>query len=83
MSNRTRSRGEWIAALSIGLPLAYVLSFGPAMWLMGCLLKAGLINEGGQVVFGVLYFPLWWIGERSPVIEAVLRWYAALLNPAG
>ena len=36
----------------------YAASFWPAMWVMGLMLKAGWINEGGQVIFGLLYYPV-------------------------
>jgi hypothetical protein len=67
--------GSWITVV-VSLPALYVLSFGPAMWLMGWLLKARQINEGGQVPFLLFYYPLIWAAERSGSVGAVLNWYA-------
>lgn len=55
-----RKRPHWpsIIALLIGLPVLYALSFWPAMCVMRLMLKAGWINEGGQVIFGLLYYPI-------------------------
>lgn len=44
----------WIAAV----PVLYVASFVPAWFLMAFLVERRMINEGGQVIFGVLYYPM-------------------------
>jgi hypothetical protein len=55
--NRREHRTIW-TTVGVGLPLLYVASFCPAMWLMGLMLKFGWISEGGQVLFLVLYYPI-------------------------
>jgi hypothetical protein len=54
-------RERWAKRTAVSLVVVlvgYPLSFGPAMWTMGWLLKAGQINEGGQVPFLLFYYPL-------------------------
>lgn len=49
-------------------PLAYVLSLGPALWLMR--------NEWlpGQW-FARLYYPLQWLADHNESMRSILEWY--------
>lgn len=59
MTDRKKPDVAIWATVVVAVLALYVLSFWPATWLMGLMLKAGWINEGGQVIFGVLYYPIW------------------------
>lgn len=48
----------WIVALVVGLPAVYVLSSGPAIWI----LCKGYLPERA---FEVVYAPMTWLEERS------------------
>lgn len=69
----------WLT-VALSLSALYVLSFGPAMWFMGWLLRAGQINEGGQVPFLLFYYPLACVVERGGAVGAALNWYAHLFG---
>ena len=80
IDDRKKSLWPWIVALLSGLPVVYVASFGPAVWLMAWLLNARIINEGGQVPFLVIYYPLVSAAERTDVLGAMLDWYAHIFG---
>jgi hypothetical protein len=60
-----------ILAVMLLLPLLYVLSAGPAEWL----LMHGYLSDG---VFGWFYFPLSYLSERVGPLEAFLDFYLEL-----
>ena len=75
--------GFWATVLLVGLLILYPLSFGPAMGIMGWLLHAGWISEGGQVPFLVFYYPLVCAAQSSSWFGSVLLGYARLFGPSG
>jgi hypothetical protein len=56
-----------VIAFVVLMPILYVLSSGPAVWLY----SKGLMGDGPFVV----YKPLEMVGERSPTFMAALCWY--------
>ena len=58
-SDRKKLGVAFWATVVLALPVLYVASFWPAMAAMNLMLEAGWINEGGQVIFGLIYYPLW------------------------
>ena len=57
--------------------LLYVLSMGPAArW---CLYP---MHEKSTRVFDKIYFPVRWMGARSPRIARATDWYVLLWDPA-
>lgn len=64
--------GVVVFGVALGLlPLLYVLSFGPAAWLV--------VNDYlSQEAFGMVYFLLIFVGCHSTLVAAALEWYAHL-----
>jgi hypothetical protein len=52
--------------------LAYLLSFGPAIWLVNQRWCPDLIISA----YFVLYLPIWVLGEISPQFHDAIDWYA-------
>jgi hypothetical protein len=71
----TRSRPNWwiLTAALIGLPILYVLSFGPACWVSNRLTT-------GERVLSVAYQPMLWLWMRTSGPAKVVEWYALLGN---
>ena len=73
--HRPASRGNSLILLFMAsipsLPVAYVLSLGPALRLM----DQGLVGEDSV---NTLYFPLIVLADRSPAITTALEWYIDL-----
>ena len=69
-----RPRADWWVAIAAGgvllLPVIYLLSIGPAVWLS----DRGLVSD--RVEFA--YYPLIWLAERTEWFVASLRWYIEL-----
>ena len=57
-----------IACLLLLLPLLYLLSIGPALWL----LKEGYFPGPA---FGRVYYPLTWLSEKSQWFGEAIGWY--------
>lgn len=59
----------WATVVLVGVPLLYVMSFGPACWIVSrSSLPAETINTG--------YRPVIWAWERSPdPVVRVIWWY--------
>jgi hypothetical protein len=54
------------------LPLFYVLSIGPAAWMM----KHKHIPDNGTIE--TIYFPLMWLHENVNIARQLLEWYVAI-----
>lgn len=72
-----RSSGPAVAVLALLLmllPVLYVLSIGPAVWLH----DRGLMSNGLDEIAEVVYAPLDWAADASPLIEDPLDFYIEL-----
>jgi hypothetical protein len=61
----------WIVTALVGLPVLYVVSFGPACWICERL-------EKGTRAVSVAYRPVIWAGNRLPLGPGVMSRYAQL-----
>ena len=73
-------RSPWpavvLASALLLLPVLYVLSVGPANWLLQ---HNALDALRDPVVY--FYRPLFWLSDASPQFQAALRWYIGLFFP--
>jgi hypothetical protein len=74
--DRKKPLWPWIVALLIGLPVSYIASFGPAVWLAGQCHPA-------QPVVGTVYRPLIRIGltghlKKPHPLSKSMSWFACL-----
>jgi hypothetical protein len=71
-----RSRAFWIVAVLVGPPLLYVVSFGPACWLMAePNISSGRRTDYRDEVFS-FYWPLGYLAVRSSLpFRGPLRWW--------
>ena len=75
--NRRERWAKWTLAAVIGLPVLYVLSFGPACWWFAEKVEV----EDGYTYHqpSVIYWPIGWAYFQSPNksrIKSMIRWYA-------
>ena len=63
-----------VLALTL-LPLVYVASVGPAVWLM----ERGYVSPDSRMTL-IIYWPLEALAERSPAVMNGLTWYADLFR---
>ena len=78
MSDERKPLWPWIAALLIGLPLLYVVSFGPACWV------TSRSNVTRHEFLDSIYWPLGHVMyEGWPVLTPALAWLAETGMPAG
>ena len=68
----------WTAVVLVGLPILYVLSFGPACWWM----SEQPIPFGRRPRYAPrCYAPIGWIACRGgPPVQVALAWYAGLFQ---
>ena len=65
-----RSRAiTWLTIALVVAPFLYVLSIGPAIWL----LDRGLISKRP---FETVYFPLARLADKYPAFKSTIEWYA-------
>jgi hypothetical protein len=64
----------WIVALLIGLPVIYMLSWGPAMKLLFCV---PLPDSIGTAILAI-YYPVHQFAEQSETATTFLQWYLPL-----
>jgi hypothetical protein len=64
--------------LLVVLPLLYVLSVGPAVWVH----ESGMLSPGGKHALETIYLPVEWAAYKSQVISTPLMWYIDLWKPA-
>jgi hypothetical protein len=70
--NRRERWAKWSLILAVGLPVAYVASFGPACWISS---RAG----NGQAVVNVVYQPLLPIAfDDRGLLHGAAYWYVRL-----
>jgi hypothetical protein len=81
MSDKSNQRGGGtgvvlvLSAILLVLPMLYILSIGPLIWLD----SKGTFNEPTQTVLGVIYSPLGLAIENEvPVIAPALESYVSL-----
>ena len=77
--NRKKKGGAVVVTIAVVvillvLPVLYVLSSGPAMWLAG----HGYIS--GELDYS-LYTPLEWVREKSARFRHAIDWYNSLFWP--
>jgi hypothetical protein len=72
-----RKKGNWLFRTIAGLillPVLYIASFGPAIWLIGWLGDLRL-----QIFLVQFYTPIHWVMENGPEpVANALEWYAKL-----
>lgn len=75
MERQKETRAQPLAVIIIVvllmLPVFYVLSVGPAVWLI----SQGYLDDGAARWF---YGPLEWLAERSEMIRSCFQWYVSL-----
>lgn len=78
MSNATdrprSSLAVWVAIVCIILPIAYVLSVGPVVWLR----QSGYVAPAICEVIELPYWPLAWLRDHLGPAGDVLDWYVDL-----
>jgi len=83
--DRKRPLWPWIVALLIGLPVVYLLSFGPACLAVQlatgkCITYAGSLFGNSELI-DTLYAPLDWMDCKSEFAASVIWWYGTLFLP--
>jgi hypothetical protein len=75
MSSRSRPLWPLLTATLIGLPVLYVLSFGPACWI-----RSRLSGVWAERTFGAVYYrPIGLaIVNGPPFVAKPMRWYCEL-----
>ncbi|WP_395739689.1 hypothetical protein [Prosthecobacter sp.] len=76
-NSRPSSSSSAILALVVALPLLYVLSIGPAAYLMSKF-RAG---QGVEDAASAVYAPILWLHEHTPMkqpIESYIDWWERL-----
>jgi hypothetical protein len=66
--------GVLATAIVAAVFLLYPMSVGP----VALLLKLGVIPASAEPVVRALYAPLSWLGDRSSLLTAFVRWYLEL-----
>jgi hypothetical protein len=61
----------------IALPVLYVLSIGPMLWLS----EKGFLKGATYKTFDKWYGPLGWLNDKLPGFGRALNWYADLWFP--
>ena len=77
--NRRERWAKWTATIMVGLPVLYVLSFGPACWWFA---RDAEFESFVPVRFAPQpYWPIGWTAKRSLPIRKLIGWYATLFAP--
>jgi hypothetical protein len=83
--NRREPWAKWtLVAVVVGVPVVYVLSFGPACWWFTVPSGYSNVDEilGAPlppVAAHQIYWPIGWLATHGPLsIERLLAWYAKL-----
>lgn len=66
-------RYGWLLAL---LPVLYVLSTGPAMYLFKAMGQPDALED----IFEVVYYPIEWLWDHSQIAQALLEAYLDLFR---
>src|SRR5438552_2452518 len=76
--NRRERWAKWTAATVVGLPLLYVLSFGPACWWLSKPVKLTFVSLKARQA-PALYSPFGWVARRAPSsFSTAINWYATV-----
>lgn len=67
-----------LVALLVVLPMLYVLSVGPVVWMV----HSGFISQTMLPVIGAIYAPLEWVAQNVPVVGPALDRYVRWWQPA-
>jgi hypothetical protein len=67
-----------LIAVLIVLPMLYVLSTGPMVWMV----HNGLISTSLVPILSVIYAPLEWVAHNVPVIGPAIENYVSWWRPA-
>jgi hypothetical protein len=71
---RGRGWAFYVLVILIALPILYVLSAGPAMWLG----RNGYLGGPSSPAREAFYWPLIRLSERSPALEKWISWWTGL-----
>lgn len=71
---RSSAAAAALVLILMFLPLFYVLSLGPAVWLH----DRGMMGLAATDALETFYYPLQWASERSPAVSQPLEWYVGL-----
>jgi hypothetical protein len=69
---RTSSLAVWLIVAAVLLPVAYVLSLGPAVRF------TPRVGWWPNPIVVAIYKPLVWLGDCCPPLGDALRWYVSL-----
>ena len=72
MSDEGKPLWPWIAAVLIGLPVLYLLSFGPFTWMCDQYWSPHWMG----VSWNEIYAPILWLAERSSLFSDAVYWPA-------
>jgi hypothetical protein len=82
--NRRERWARWtLVGLLVGLPVLYVLSFGPACWWIATTIQEvpGGPPIGNNAVYAPrAYWPIGWASIRSPYLKLAFAWYGRLIG---
>ena len=79
MTDRKAAAWTWIVGTLLGVPLLYLLSFGPACWWVSRIGRSGEFRAHPTV--STIYQPIlsaWW--NNRGALSAGIGWYANLLS---
>lgn len=85
--NKRKRRVVWAIVVVVGLPVIYVISFGPACWFSARYVlssKRGFTQPSSRISTR-FYAPIWWAikHRRIPVVSDALATYGVLGIPQG
>jgi|GEM_PF-1100265 len=84
--NRRERWAKWTLAATVGLPVLYVLSFGPACWYIAgtSIYIPGASIHKPHPWFGFVYLPIGvFVGQEPQYIRPAACWYGQLGAPEG
>ena len=67
-----------LVAVLVVLPILYVLSIGPVVWLA----QSGFISPSLGYPLEFVYSPLKWVADNVPIIGPAINGYVELWRPA-
>ena len=67
-----------LIAVLIVLPMLYLLSTGPVVWMV----HTGLISTSLIPILGSIYAPLEWVSQNVPVVGPAIEQYVEWWRPA-
>ena len=76
--DRKTSVWPWIVALLIGLPVLYVASFGPFLWIANHRFMPGALTPIAEAAFEPMFWARW---ESPDAIRTPVEWYARFWEP--